>query len=114
VPAGYHALVSAKLSINRRDDDKGVVLVLSGELDIASAPALEQSLNEILSEGTGPILLDLNELRFVDSAGVTVLIRAKRDAETKGRSLSLRRPSEQLRQVFSLVGLADWLAVGEA
>jgi hypothetical protein len=43
-----------------------------------------------------------------------VLIRAKRDAEERGRPLVLRRPTEQLHSVFAVVGLADWLASGDA
>ncbi len=56
-------------------------------------------------------MLDLNGLDFVDSAGVSVLIRAKQRADTNGRTLVLRRPTEQLERVFALVGLADWLDI---
>jgi anti-sigma B factor antagonist len=87
------------------------VLALTGELDAASAPALEQCLDEVLSQPHARVMLDLNGLRFVDSAGVSVLIKAKRAAETHGRTLALRRPTPQLERVFALVGLADWLAV---
>ncbi len=86
------------------------MLELAGELDVVSAPALEQRLNEVLAESHARITLDLNELTFVDSAGVSVLIKAKQDAESGGRTLVLRRPTEQLHRVFALVGLADWLA----
>jgi anti-anti-sigma factor len=88
-----------------------VVLALSGELDVVTAPALEQCLSDVLSEPHARVLVDLNDLRFVDSAGVSVLIKAKQDAEANGRTLVLRRPTEQLHRVFSIVGLADWLAV---
>lgn len=88
-----------------------MVLVLSGELDVVSAPALQQCLNEVLAEEHARVMLDLNGLEFVDSAGVSVLIRAKQAAEAGGRTLVLRRPTEQLERVFALVGLADWLAV---
>ena len=74
-----------------------------------SAPSLEQHLNEILAEPHACIMLDLNELTFVDSAGVSVLIKAKQDAESGGRTLVLRRPTEQLERVFALVGIAYWL-----
>lgn len=87
--------------------------MLSGELDLESAPALEKCLGEILAEDHDRILLDLNELTFVDSAGVTVLIRAKREAEERGRRLRLRRPTAQLHRVFALVGLVDWLEFEE-
>lgn len=87
------------------------MLVLSGQLDMASASELEQHLAEVLSQPHARVMLDLNGLTFVDSAGVSVLIKAKQQAETNGRTLVLRRPTEQLERVFALVGLADWLAV---
>jgi anti-sigma B factor antagonist len=103
--------VATELSIHRRDDDRGTLLALSGELDVVSAPGLQQHLAEVLSEPLKRVMLDLNGLTFVDSAGVSVLIRAKQAAESSGRTLVLRRPTEQLERVFALVGLADWLAV---
>ncbi len=102
--------VATELSINRRDEAGGVVLALSGELDVVSAPELEQHLNDALAEPQAHVTLDLSELEFVDSAGVSVLIKAKQDAESNGRTLVLARPTEQVQRVFALVGLADWLA----
>ena len=87
------------------------MLVLSGELDVVSAPELQQHLDEVLAEQHERVMLDLTGLTFVDSAGVSVLIKAKQAAEASGRTLVLRRPTEQLERVFALVGLADWLAV---
>jgi anti-sigma B factor antagonist len=87
------------------------VLELSGELDVVSAPDVEQLLAEVLAQPHARVMLDLNGLKFVDSAGVSVLIKAKQTAKSHGRTLVLRRPTEQLERVFALVGLADWLAV---
>ena len=92
------------------DDDRGVILALRGELDVVTAPELEQCLDDVLGESHARVMLDLNGLRFVDSAGVSVLIKAKQRAAAEGRALVLRRPTEQLERVFALVGLADWLA----
>ena len=86
------------------------MLVLSGELDVVSAPELAQRLNEALAEDHVRVTLDLSELTFVDSAGVSVLIKAKQDAESNGRTLVLSHPTEQVHRVFALVGLADWLS----
>ena len=101
--------VATQLSINRRDGAGGVVLALSGELDVVSAPELELCLNEVLAEPHDRVVLDLSELAFVDSAGVSVLIKAKQDADSSGHMLVLARPTEQVHRVFALVGLADWL-----
>jgi ABC-type transporter Mla MlaB component len=49
------------------------------------------------------------ELRFVDSAGVSVLIRAKNQAAAEGRQLVLRQPTAQVHAIFALVGLVAWL-----
>ena len=87
------------------------MLVLSGELDAASAPELQRQLDEVLAQPHARVMLDLNGLSFVDSAGVSVLIKAKQTAESDGRTLVLRRPTEQLERVFAVVGLADWLTV---
>ena len=87
------------------------MLELSGVLDVVSAPDLEQLLAEVLTQPHARVMLDLNGLKFVDSAGVSVLIKAKQTAKSHGRMLVLRRPTEQLERVFALVGLADWLAV---
>jgi anti-sigma B factor antagonist len=90
-----------------------VVLTLVGELDLASAPELERRLQEILAESPRRLLLDLDELTFVDSAGVSVLIRAKKEAEANGCRVVLRRATAQLRRVFAVVGLASWLVAEE-
>ncbi len=87
------------------------MLVLSGELDVVSAPELQHHLAQVLSEPHDRVMLDLNGLRLVDSAGVSVLIKAKQTVEAGGGTLVLRRPTDQLERVFALVGLADWLAV---
>jgi len=87
------------------------VLALHGELDALSAPELAGTLEDVLAQPYARVMLDLNGLRFVDSAGVSVLIKAKQAAASNGQVLVLRRPTEQLERVFALVGLADWLAV---
>jgi anti-sigma B factor antagonist len=102
--------MSELLSITRIDDSRDVILALSGELDVISAPELEMHLSGLAADACPRVLLDLSGLTFVDSAGVSVLVKAKHEAEAKGRRLILRSPTEQVRQVFSVVGLADWLA----
>ena len=102
--------MSELLSITRSDDGRDGMLALSGELDVITAPDLARQLDELAAEACPRVLLELSGLTFVDSAGVSVLVKAKHEAEANGRRLTLRDPTEQVRQVFSIVGLADWLA----
>ena len=105
------ACVASHLSINRSADAQGVVLTLSGELDLSSAPELERQLNAVLAEAHPRVVLDLEELSFVDSVGVNVLFRGKKTADSAGVQLVFRRPTAQLDRVFALVGVVDWLDV---
>jgi anti-sigma B factor antagonist len=103
-------MMSELLSITRSNDDHGVVLALFGELDVISAPELAEQLDALAAEACPRVLLELSGLTFVDSAGVSVLVKARHEAEAHGRRLILRSATEQVHQVFSVLGLADWLA----
>ena len=99
-----------KLSIQRRHDAGRVLVALSGELDVSSAPELERCLSELEAESHSDVVLDLSELSFVDSAGISVLVKAKHQAEAKGRQLVLRGPPPQVQRIFAVIGISDWLA----
>ena len=101
--------VSAPLSITRAEAPEGLVLAVSGELDAGSVPELEAELERVKAEGHPRVVLDLRQLTFVDSAGVTALLRAKKAADEAGRVLVLRGPTAQVERVLSLVGLRDWI-----
>jgi anti-anti-sigma factor len=103
-------VVSELLSITRTDGDSAVVLALSGELDVITAPDLAEQLDALAAEACPRVLLELSGLTFVDSAGVSVLVKARHEAEAIGRQLILSNPTEQVDQVFSVLGLASWLA----
>jgi anti-sigma B factor antagonist len=80
-------------SVGRRDDDGRSVFVPRGELDLATAPALEEPVLAALGEGR-EVVIDLRELAFMDSSGVRVLIVAHGHAGHDGERLVLVRPPE--------------------
>ena len=57
----------------RHDDDLGVV-VLSGEVDIFTAPQFKECLLELLDSGVRRLVVDLSEVTFIDSPALGVLI----------------------------------------
>jgi anti-anti-sigma factor len=78
--------------------------VLHGELDIATAPELIAMLTRLRRLGRA-VALDLAEVTFIDSTGLTALIDAHRDAESEGRQFSVRRASPAVRRVVELAGV---------
>ncbi|HLY50695.1 MAG TPA: STAS domain-containing protein [Solirubrobacteraceae bacterium] len=73
----------AQFEIRESREDRAVRLRLTGELDLASAPALEQRLEALRADGHN-VRLDLSALDFIDSTGVHVLFRAYSLASADG------------------------------
>jgi anti-sigma B factor antagonist len=77
--------------------------VLHGELDIATTPELVEMLARLRHFGHA-VTVDLAEVTFMDSTGLTALLDAHRQAEGNGWSFSVRRPSPAVKRVFDLAG----------
>jgi anti-anti-sigma factor len=96
------------LQIDNGVDSSGVpVLQLSGDLDIAGADALEAAVAQIAAQGPAELVFDLTDLRFMDSAGIAVLVGASRDIG----AVQLRNPSAIVRRIVELTGLTDTLPI---
>jgi len=104
-------LRSTEFSVEQSADARGAVLTLSGELDLSSAPELEQAISEAKPDSGRRLLFDLSTLGFMDSTGVSVLIAAKQDADAGGWLVAVRRPNGQVRRLLELVGLLERLEV---
>jgi anti-sigma B factor antagonist len=92
------------LEITEVRDTGRVRVRLRGELDLASAPALDDALRR-LRERREPILLDLDELGFIDMSGLRVVLAAAEEASADRGAFSVTRGSSQVRRLISLVRL---------
>jgi anti-sigma B factor antagonist len=101
------APVPGQLVIEKTQEHDAVVLVLSGELDLASAPMLERELREAEAAGPARVVIDLGGLAFMDSTGLQALLRARERANTNGHQLALRRAPHQVQRVFELTKTVD-------
>lgn len=86
--------------------DAGRIRVcLRGELDLASAPGLGEALRR-LRERRESVLLDLDELSFIDMSGLRVVLAAADQASRDdGGGFAVTRGSPQVRRLFALVRL---------
>jgi anti-sigma B factor antagonist len=78
-------------------------IALGGELDMATAPLLEERLVRAESDGPKAILIDLRELTFMDSTGLHAFVSARNRAETNGRQLHLIGAIAPVRCMFELI-----------
>jgi anti-anti-sigma factor len=93
--------------IEKRREQDAVVLTLSGELDLASAPMLERELLDAEATGPSRLVIDLAGLAFMDSTGLQALLRARERANSNGHELALRRAPHQVQRVFELTKTVD-------
>jgi anti-anti-sigma factor len=99
---------AAEIEIETRHDADGVpVVVLAGELDTSNAGSLQRTVASLTSARPDRIVFDVSGLRFMDSAGIAVLIGAAAQVET----VELRNPSPIVRRVVEITGLAGTLQI---
>jgi anti-anti-sigma factor len=84
-------------------------VVIRGELDLASAPELQRALDGLHGRGVRHIILDLRELEFIDSTGLTIIYRLDQLARQDGFNAAFVRGGPNVQRVFDLVGLTDQL-----
>ena len=84
--------------------DGAAMIVIDGELDLASAHQLTDAITS-LPELSEPVVLDLSSVTFVDSSGIRALLDAERIATEKGRKLAIFRPGVVVTRLLDLVDL---------
>ena len=94
-----------------RSQGKATIIAVSGELDLASSPALQEELDRVSASDADLLIIDLRDLDFMDSTGLSVLVRAHQRAEEQGRQLAMVKGPQQVQRLLSLTGVADRLTV---
>jgi anti-anti-sigma factor len=87
------------------------VVVLSGELDMATAPDLATVLDSVMEDGHEQVVIDLSALSFLDSSGIAVLVTSQHQLIEKKRHLVVRAARPHAMKVFEIAGLVDFLNV---
>jgi anti-anti-sigma factor len=89
--------------------EREVLVVLTGELDLSSAPALASSLIGLVAQGHTHLVLDVADLTFIDASGLGVLVRVAKAARAAGGRITLLSPQPQVRRLLSITGLSGGL-----
>ena len=93
-------------AIDTAEHDDRIVVTPRGELDMASAPELEQAVMPRLQEGRW-VVLDLRSLDFIDSSGLRVVVGAHRSAEERGGRFTCVRgaPGSTVHRIVEIAGI---------
>ena len=92
------------LTIGARHERGYAIVTVAGEIDIATVTRLRERLFELAASGR-PLVADLDQVRFIDSAGLAALVGAANRAAAYGGSLHVVCARPEVRQLFQLTGL---------
>ena len=97
------------MTIEIKKTQEETVIDLAGRLDTTTAPALDKTINEDIGE-TKNLVLNLNGLEYISSAGLRVLLSAQKKMQQIG-SMKVRNVCEAVMEVFEMTGFADILVI---
>ena len=100
------------MTIEDRINGSTVTLQLSGRLDAANAPMLEQKIKQ-WGNNIAEIVLDFAELTYISSMGLRVLLHAKKMLRKDNRKLTIKNMTESIKEVFQMTGFLNLMVQEE-
>lgn len=97
------------MTIEIKKTGTATVIEIAGRLDTTTAPVLDKTICEDISENSD-LTLDLKNLEYISSAGLRVLLSAQKRMQKSG-SMKLRNVCEEVMDVFEMTGFADILKI---
>lgn len=88
-----------------------VVVVLDGEMDTHTAKQVGERVSESLAGGAASVVIDADGLRFLDSSGISELLRIRQRTVDAGGTFTVRSASPTARRVLEITGLLTLLGL---
>jgi anti-sigma B factor antagonist len=89
-------------------------VVVRGEVDVASIPQMAEVLDHAIRESEGAFVIDLCDVDFLDSSGLSALMRARALLGRDDRALAVICPRGPVRRLFEVAGVIDLLWIYES
>ena len=97
------------LNINKKSENGALTVALEGRLDTTSAPQLEGELKGAL-DGVTALVLDLEGLEYISSAGLRVLLSAQKLMNKQGE-MTITHVNDVIMEIFDVTGFTDILTI---
>jgi anti-sigma B factor antagonist len=99
------------LKLAVQDHGDHATIEVGGEIDLATCPRLQAVLADLVDRGFHQLIVDLEQVSFLDCAGIGVLVDARRRVQEHGGSLKLVRPRPCVRRVLALTGMTTMFSI---
>ena len=94
-----------ELVISTENAGASCTIALDGEVDVYTSPRLRQTLTEVIDAGCVNVVVDLQNLGFIDSSGLGVLVSGLRKVKENGGTLRLVCTKDSILKIFRITGL---------
>ena len=97
------------MTIEKKKEGNRLVLAVSGRLDTMTAPELENVIKDNM-DGVEELILDFKDLEYISSAGLRVVLGARKAMGNKG-SFAVRNLCSDVREIFDITGFSDIITI---
>lgn len=98
------------MEIIKTVNDNATDIALVGRLDTTTAPDLEKELKELFEQGVSQLTMDFEQLDYISSAGLRVLLFAQKSLSENGK-MTIRNVKPEIMEVFDITGFIDILTI---
>jgi len=103
--------MALSIDIQRSEASRWAARVtLAGTLDGVTAPLLEDALSPLL-DSVHHVVFDLADLKFISSAGIRILLKARKDMKAADGSFAMKNLQPQIQKVFEIIGALPGVAI---
>lgn len=106
-PCAEHDVLSALTTVVLRAEGTRTIVVIGGEADLSTRPAVSDALSRVIATHLGDVVIDLSATSFVDTAIVRALADAQQMLYRQGRQVTFRSPSRLAARLLDLFGLTE-------
>ncbi len=100
--------------IEEREDGNLPVIAVAGEIDVATAPLLRETLHRLIAQGSSTVVLDLLQVTFLDSTALGVLVGALKRCRELGGELSIVVTDPRIMKIFEITGLTKVFPIADS
>lgn len=94
-----------EITLASREQDGYSITEVTGEVDVYTAPQLDEALSAVVEGGHNKLIVDLSAVDFLDSTGLGVLVKALKRVRENGGSLAVVTTTDRITKVFRITGL---------
>lgn len=94
------------LTLETREQDGHTLVAVGGEIDVYTAPRLRDKITELVNSGHHSLIIDMENVDFLDSTGLGVLVGGLKKIRAQDGTMSLICSQDRLLKIFKITGLA--------